>query len=137
MPSPAEPTAGRTFAFDFDPLYRAVALAFGITPGRTGVDVEGGRLVARYGPWRLSTDVSNIEGTEVTGPYRTHTTLGPARLSLADRGLTFSSNGRRGLCIRFKEPVPGIEPTGRLRHPGLTVTVADVDGLAAALAAGA
>ena len=137
MTSPAEPTPGRTFDFDFDPLYRAVALAFGVTPARTGVDVGGGRLVARYGPWRLSTELDNVAGTEVSGPYRTLTTIGPAHLSLADKGLTFSSNPRRGLCIRFKEPVPGIEPTGRLRHPGLTVTVADVDGLAAALAAGA
>ncbi len=137
MTSPAEPPPGRTFPFDFDPLYRAVALAFGVTPGRTGVDVGGDRLVARYGPWRLSTDLANVEGTEVSGPYRTLTTIGPAHLSLADKGLTFSSNARRGLCIRFKEPVPGIEPTGRLRHPGLTVTVADVDGLAAALDAGA
>ena len=136
MTSPAEPSPGRTFEFAFDPLYRAVALVFGVTAGRTGVKVGNGRLVARYGPWRLETDVANVAGTEVTGPYRTLSTIGPAHLSLADRGLTFSSNGRRGLCIRFKEPVPGIEPTGRLRHPGLTVTVADVDGLAAALAAG-
>ena len=136
MTSPAEPSPGRTFEFAFDPLYRAVALVFGVTAGRTGVKVGNGRLVARYGPWRLETDVANVAGTEVTGPYRTLSTIGPAHLSLADRGLTFSSNGRRGLCIRFNEPVPGIEPTGRLRHPGLTVTVADVDGLAAALAAG-
>ncbi len=124
-----------TFEFAFDPEYRAAALAFGVTPGRTGVDLEDGRLVARYGFWRLETEVSNIEGTEVSGPYRLLTTIGPAHLSLADRGLTFASNRRRGLCMRFKEPVPGLEPTGRLRHPGLTVTVADVDGLARALAA--
>lgn len=129
-------TARVTFDFSFDPLYRVMALVFGITPGRAGVDVGGGRLVARFGPWSLSTDVANVAGTEITGPYRTLTTIGPARLSLADRGLTFSSNGRLGLCIRFKEPVPGLEPTGRLRHPGLTVTVADVDGLASVLAAG-
>ena len=125
-----------TFEFAFDPEYRAAALAFGVTPGRTGVDLEDGRLVARYGFWRLETELSNIEGTEVSGPYRLLTTIGPAHLSLADRGLTFASNRRRGLCMRFKEPVPGLEPTGRLRHPGLTVTVADVDGLARALAAG-
>ncbi len=123
-----------TFEFAFDPEYRAAALAFGVTPGRTGVDLEDGRLVARYGFWRLETEVSNIEGTEVSGPYRLLSTIGPAHLSLADRGLTFASNRRRGLCMRFKEPVPGLEPTGRLRHPGLTVTVADVDGLARALA---
>ncbi len=137
MTSPAEPPTGRTFHFAFDPLHRAVALAFGITPGRASVELEGGRFHARYGPWRLSTDLANVAGSEVSGPYRTLTTIGPAHLSLADRGLTFSSNRRRGLCIRFKEPVPGIEPSGRLRHPGLTVTVADVEGLAAALATGA
>lgn len=123
-----------TFDFAFDPLYRAFALPFGVTPGNARVDVEDGRLLARFGLWRLSTDLANIEGTEVSGPYRTLATIGPAHLSVVDRGLTFATNGRQGLCIRFREPVPGIEPTGRLRHPGLTVTVTDVGGLAAALA---
>jgi len=54
---------------------------------------------------------------------------------VADRGLTFATNGERGLCIRFRDPVSGIEPTGHLRHPGLTVTVADVDALARVLGA--
>jgi hypothetical protein len=125
-----------TFDFAFDPLYRTAALAFGVTPGRTGVTVEDGRLDAWYGFWRVTTEVANVDGTEVSGPYRTLATIGPAHLSVVDRGLTFASNGRRGLCIRFREPVPGLEPTGRLRHPGLTVTVADVEGLAAALAGG-
>lgn len=123
-----------TFDFDFDPEYRAMALLFGVTPARTGVEVAGGRFVARYGFWHVETDVANIAGTEISGPYRIWTTIGPAHLSLSDRGLTFASNRRRGLCIKFTEPVPGLEPTGRLRHPGLTVTVADVDGLARALA---
>lgn len=122
-----------TFDFDFDPRYQAMALPFGVTPSRTGVEVSGGRFVARYGFWRLETPVDNIAGFEVSGPYRIWTTIGPARLSLSDRGLTFASNRRRGLCITFKEPVPGLEPSGRLRHPGLTVTVADVEGLARAL----
>lgn len=125
-----------TFDFDFDPLYQAVALTFGVTPGRCRVDVEDGRLVARYGFWRLATDVANVSGTEVSGSYRLLATIGPAHLSIVDRGLTFASNRRRGLCIKFREPVPGLEPSGRLRHPGLTVTVADVEGLAAALAGG-
>ncbi len=123
-----------TFDFDFDPAYRAAALLFGVTPDRTGVEVTDGRFVARYGFWRLETDVANVASTEISGPYRLLTTIGPAHLSLSDRGLTFASNRRRGLCMTFKEPVPGLEPTGRLRHPGLTVTVADVDGLARALA---
>jgi hypothetical protein len=48
--------------------------------------------------------------------------------------MTMATNPRQGLCIRFREPVPGLAPTSRLRHPGLTVTVADCTGLAALLA---
>ena len=121
------------FDFSFDLLYRVVALPLGITPATAHVDVEDGRLEARFGLWRVSTPLSNVTGTEVTGPYNALKTIGPAHLSLADRGLTFATNASKGLCICFEEPVKGIDPTGRLRHPGLTVTVADVDGLAARL----
>ena len=123
-----------TFDFAFDILHRAFGLPLGITPRTARVEVDGDRLLARFGPWRLSTSLGNVAGTEVTGPYSPVKTVGPAHLSLADRGLTFATNSRRGLCVRFREPVPGIEPTGRLLHPGLTVTVTDVDDLAAALA---
>lgn len=123
-----------TFDFSFDPIHRALGLGFGVTPATTLVEVDGGRLVVRFGPWLVSTPLANVEGTEVTGPYATLKTAGPAHLSVADRGLTFATNARRGLCIRFRDPVAGIEPTGRLRHPGLTVTVADVEGLASAIA---
>jgi hypothetical protein len=126
-----------TFDFDFDPEYQAMALLFGVTPSRTGVEVKDGRFLARYGFWRLDTALDNIAGFETSGPYRIWTTIGPAHLSLSDRGLTFASNRRRGLCITFKEPVRGIEPLGILRHPGLTVTVSDVDGLARALGSAA
>jgi hypothetical protein len=122
------------FTFAFEPAYRAAALPFGVTPATAWVDVEDGRLSARFGLWRVSTPLSNVTGTQVSGPYSLFRTIGPAHLSLADRGLTFASNGRRGLCMTFAEAVTGLDPTGHLRHPGLTVTVADVDGLAASLA---
>jgi hypothetical protein len=35
--------------------------------------------------------------------------------------------------VSFVEPVHAIEPTGVLRHPAATVTVADPEALAAAL----
>ena len=124
------------FTFAFAAPHRAVSFLFGVTPGTAWVEVDDRELRCRFGPWRLATPRANVAGTEATGPYSVPKTIGPAHLSLADRGLTFSTNARRGLCIRFREPAAGIEPTGRLRHPALTVTVADVDGLAAALAAG-
>ena len=56
-----------------------------------------------------------------------------AHLSLTDRGVTFATNSRQGLCVSFVELVHAIEPTGVLRHPAATVTVADPEALAAAL----
>jgi hypothetical protein len=122
-----------TFRFSFSPAYRLASLPFGITPGSARVDVGDGLLHARFGLWSVKTPLDNVLGAASTGPYGRLRTMGPARLSVADRGLTFATNGRRGLCIRFREPVPGLEPTGRIRHPGLTVTVTDVEALAQAL----
>jgi hypothetical protein len=105
---------------------------FGVRPDTASVVIDGedapGRLVVQFGRWTVDTDLANVAGVQVTGPYRWYRTAGPAHLGL-DRGLTFATNGDRGVCIRFHRPVRGIEPLGVLRHPALTVTVADVDGL--------
>ena len=73
------------------------------------------------------TDVS------ITGPYAFWKTAGPARLAVTDRGLTFATNGDRGVLILLRKPEPGLDPLGMIRHPELTVTVADVAGLASLL----
>lgn len=125
--------ADQRFEFDFDPAYRRVQRLLGITPRTTWVEVADGWLRARFGPWRLSTPLANVAGTEVTGPYAYWKTAGPARLAVTDRGLTFATNGRRGLRIDFRDPVPGLDPLGLVKHPELTVTVADVEALARAL----
>jgi hypothetical protein len=122
------------FDFRFDPRYQRAARPFGVTPARAWVEVDQGRLDAHFGPWRLNTPLGNVKSVEVTGPYHFVKTAGPARLGITDRGLTFATNGERGVLITFVEPVRGIEPLGVLRHPELTVTVEDVEGLAAALA---
>ncbi len=121
------------FPFKWDRRYRAAAFPFGVTPARAWVDVDEGTPDARFGPWRLTTPLANVTGTEATGPYLFIKTAGSARFAFTDRGLTFATNGERGLRIDFSEPVPGLEPTGRLRHPELTVTVTDIEGLQAAL----
>jgi len=123
-----------SFPFLFSERYRRPARAFGVTPERAWVAVEAGQITARFGPWRVRTAVSNVSGTEVTGPYAFLKTAGPARLALTDRGLTFATNGDRGVCLSFHSPVRGIEPFGLLCHPTLTLTVLDIDGLVSALA---
>jgi hypothetical protein len=122
------------FLFRFDPTYRRLARLFGVTPERAWVDVRDDELEACYGHWRVRTPLQNVARVEVTGPYAFLKAAGPARLSVTDRGLTFASNGDRGVCISFHSPVRGIDRAGRIRHPELTVTVLDVDGLTEALA---
>lgn len=111
------------------PVARLLTL-LGVRPETDGVRIDGERLTATFGPWRLATPLTNIAGAEVGGPYAAWKVVG-ARLSLGDRGLTFGSSARAGVCIRFHDPVPGIEPFGILRHPGLTVTVAEPERLVA------
>jgi hypothetical protein len=116
-----------TFSFRFEPLYRTLARGFGVSPTRARVTVDDEIFEARYGPWRVRTPRANVVGAEVTGPYAVWKTAGPARLAVTDRGLTFASNRERGVRVDFAEPVKGMPG---LRHPELTVTVDDVDGLA-------
>jgi hypothetical protein len=127
----AAPRPARRFAFKFDRLHRALGFAFGVTPLTTYVDVDpaAGRFVARFGAWRVETTLTNIADASRSGGYFPLKTIGPARLSLADRGLTFATNDAEGVCISFRHPVRGIDPAGVVRHPALTVTVDDSDGL--------
>lgn len=91
---------------------------------RSGLELDAAGLRVRFGPWLVETPLSNLAGAEATGPYSVFRGLG-VRLSLADRGLTFGTTTRGGVCLRFREPVAGIDPWGRIRHPGLTLTVAE------------
>jgi hypothetical protein len=121
--------------FAFAPAWRWPALLLGITPATAWVEVDDDSLVARFGAWRLRTPLGNVRDTSVTGGYAWHRTAGPPHLSLTDRGVTLATNGERGVCVRFHEPVRCLDPTGRLRHPGATFTVADPDALVRALEA--
>lgn len=125
------------FEFRFAPAYRLAAQPFGITPERAWVQIDDEDLLANYGPWRLRATLANINRVAITGPFRFYRTAGPARLGISDGGLTFASNGVQGVLLSFRERVPAIDPLGLIRHPELTVTVADVQGLVSALGAAA
>lgn len=116
--------------FRFHPLFRLPAAVVGVRPSNAAVVVEDDRLVVRFGRWTVETPLSNVVSARVTGPYAWPKVIGPPHLSLADRGLTFATNPDEGVCICFAEPVRGIDPLGRIRHPGLTVTVDEPAALA-------
>ncbi|GAB2997497.1 hypothetical protein [Mycobacterium bourgelatii] len=99
--------------------------------GTQGVTLtDDGRFVARYGPFRAEAPLANVQDAHVTGPYRWWTAVGP-RLSFVDDGLTFGTNTEAGVCVHFDPPLPRV--IGFKNHSALTVTVADTDGLVAAL----
>ncbi len=122
--------AGRTVAlpFAFERPLDTWARRFAIVPTRSYVRVDDHGFEAVYGPWRVATAWSNVASVERTGPYRSWKVAGPAHLSWSDRGITMAATTVGGACVRFHEPVPGIDPLGVIRHPAATLGVADIDG---------
>ncbi|HEX4490556.1 MAG TPA: hypothetical protein VH914_05045 [Acidimicrobiia bacterium] len=125
------------FGFAHEPRLLASSRLFGVTPRTAYVEVEGDMLHARFGPWVVRTPTANVADVSVTGPFRAWKIAGPARLSLSDLGLTFGTATSAGACIRFREPVRGIDPLGLVRHPALTVTVERPEALQHVLGASA
>ncbi|MFC6285290.1 hypothetical protein ACFP3Q_03925 [Nocardioides sp. GCM10027113] len=95
--------------------------------------MDDDELRARFGPWTLRTPRSNVAGGTETGGFAWLKTVGPAHLSLTDHGVTFATNGDHAVCLTFHDPVRVLDPTGRLRHPGATLTVADPPAVLRAL----
>ncbi len=121
-----------SFPFRFDIRYVPLLLGIGVHPGNASVTLtDDERLVAKFGRWEVDTPLTNIDCVEITGPYRGYRAIG-VRGSAVDLGLTFGSSCKGGVCVTFHEPVPKLLP-GMKHHPGLTVTVADLEGLAAAV----
>jgi hypothetical protein len=119
--------------FRFSRPYLLAGFVFGVRPSTCCVRVSTDGVAIKFGLWHATVSLDNIADAVLTGPYNFLKTAGPARLSLADRGVTFATNGDRGVCIKLHRPIRAIEPSGLIRHPGITVTVADCDALAEAL----
>ncbi len=121
----------RSFEFAFEDRYMRPARLFGVSPRTSGIEVDDHELRARFGSWRIATPLANIVTVQVTGPYAFLKTAGPAHLGITDRGLTFATNSRAGVQLDFARPITGIDWGLRLiKHPNLTLTPTDVEGLA-------
>jgi hypothetical protein len=120
----------RHFRYAIDRRYLPVLLPFLLRPSRDGVTLTGDGFVATFGLVKIATPLKNVTGAHITRNYRWWTACG-VRMSSVDDGLTFGTNRDAGLCIHFAERVRS--PLRRSGHSALTVTVADLEGLAAAL----
>lgn len=121
------------FQFAFEPPLDTWARWFTILPTRSFIRLDEHGLEAVYGPWRVATTWSNVAAVERTGPYRAWKVAGPVRVSWADLGLTMAATTAGGVCIRLREPIPGLEPLGIIKHPAVTLGVDDVDGFVGAV----
>lgn len=128
------PMTAKTFQLRFDAPWRWLLRAIGVRRGGAQVELtDDGRLVAIYGPFSVETTIENIKSVQRTGPYRWWRAIGP-RASLADKGFTFGTSSRAGICLCFEEWLEsGYVRGGRMES--LTVTVDDPAGLARALEA--
>lgn len=117
------------FPYDFDQRWAPLFTLLRVRD-TDGVRVDDGMLRATFGRVAVETSIDNIDHTEITGPHRWYTAVG-LRLSFSDDSITFGTNHRRGLWIAFVERVPRV--VGVRDHSALWVSVADPDGLAAAL----
>jgi hypothetical protein len=120
----------RFFPYERDARWKILLAPLGIGDD-DGVTVGDDAMVATFGYWSVETPLTNVAGTKITGPHRWYTAVG-LRLSFSDDGLTFGTNHHRGLCIEFEEKVKRV--IGLHDHSALWVSVADPEGLAAALA---
>ena len=119
------------YGYAIDKRYLPVLVPLLLRPARDGVTLsDQGALVVSFGLLKIETPLSNVTGAHITRNYRWWTSVG-VRMSRVDDGLTFGTNHDAGVCIHFAERVPS--PLRRKGHSALTVTVADLDGLTAAL----
>lgn len=118
----------RRFEFAFDPRFSLPLAAIGIRPTNSELVLTDRHLDVRFGPWRLQTRRENLRGACAAGPFTWFKVLGPHG-SMSDGGVTFGTNAERGVCVTFHEPVGALFGRKLLRHPGMTVTVAETDAL--------
>ncbi len=116
------------FRYAIDKRFLPLLLPLGVRPSKDGVTLtDDGRFVATFGFVRVETPLGNVAGAHITSGYRWWTAIG-TRMSFADDGLTFGTNADSGVCVHFHEKVRSV--LRRSGHSALTVTVADVTGLA-------
>ena len=120
----------KNFPYRFDKRWSALFFALGVKD-KDGVSITGkGEFIATFGRFKVKTTLDNIDHTLITGPHRWYTAVG-LRLSLTNDGLTFGTNHRKGLSIAFVDRIPKV--IGFRKHSTLWVSVADPEGLAAAI----
>ena len=120
-----------TFPIRRQRALRPILLLFGVTGAESArVTIDGDRLEARFGFVRTSTSLADVERWDITGPYRWWRAVG-VRKTLFKPELTFGGSAHGGVRVRMRLPLR----IGPFRVRDLYLTMDDIEGFAAALAA--
>src|SRR3954452_11662786 len=120
----------KRFPIRVGPKSRPLLLLFGVRERNSYVDLTSTELDAHFGFFRLRVPLANIGQWRIEGPWLWITAIG-VRRGVRTGDISFDGNHKGGVRMDFKTPVKW----GFLHPPRMYVTVADLDGLAAALAA--
>ncbi len=126
---PASPEA-RRFPIRLQSALRPILLVFGVRRSNAEVRLDGDQLTARFGFFHTEVALSNVERWDITGPYRWWRAVG-VRATLGQPELSFGGSAHGGVCLYLRQPIRIV----RLRVLRLYLTVDDLEGLGAALAA--
>jgi hypothetical protein len=119
------------FPFLLGPRSMPILRLFGVRGVENAyVDLDASTFTARFGRFEVTTPVANLVSWRIEGPWRWITAIG-VRRSVRHADLTFGGSHRGGVRVDFREH-PSVS---RLTIPALYVTVADLEGLGAALRA--
>lgn len=118
------------FPIRLSPGLRPILILFGVRTHTADVRLDEERIVARFGFFTAESAISNIVRWDITGPYRWWRAVG-VRRTVGTHDLSFGGSAHGGVCLHFRERVR----IGRLSVSDLYLTVDDLAGLGAALAA--
>ncbi len=121
--------ATRRFPIRVGSKSRPLLLLFGVRATNAYVDL-GTELDAHFGLYRMHTPVENIVRWRLEGPWLWLTAIG-VRMGIPNGDLTFGGNHHGGVRLDFRDKVRW----GPFKVPTFYVTVEDMEGLGAALAA--
>ena len=124
-------TAAVEFPIRIQPNLKPILFLFGVRDdGRSVVRLADGELTARFGGFEARTPLTNIERWEIGGPYKSWRAVG-VRRTMGTHDLSFGGSAHGAVLLHFREPVRA----ARLMNTELYVSVDDLEGLGAALAA--
>ena len=103
-------------------------LAFGVTSDTAWVDIDDGRVVARFGRFEFVAPIEGIASWRIEGPWLWITAIG-VRMSVRHHDVSFAGSPRGGVRMDFRQPIH----KWIFDVPALYVGVEDLEGFAAAL----